>query len=59
MILGLINSEDSGMISIPAGGETTISLPMIIGLGSITVSVNAGLASSEVEGTQLLIFTNI
>ena len=58
-ILGLINSEDSGMISIPAGGETTISLPMIIGLGSITVSVNAGFASSEVEGTQLLIFTNI
>ena len=58
-ILGLINSEDSGMISIPAGGETTISLPMIIGLGSITVSVTAGLASSEVEGTQLLIFTNI
>ena len=47
------------MISIPAGGETTINLPMIIGIGAITVSVNAGLASSEVEGTQLLIFTNI
>jgi len=58
-ILGLINSEDSGIISIPAGGETTISLPMIIGLGAITVSVTAGVASSEVEGTQLLIFTQI
>jgi len=58
-ILGLINSENSGTISIPAGGETTINLPMIIGLGSITITVTAGLASSEVEGTQLLIFTQI
>jgi len=58
-ILGLINSENSGTISIPAGGETTISLPMIIGLGSITITVTADLASSEVEGTQLLIFTQI
>ena len=58
-VLGLINSENSGAISIPAGGETTISLPMIIGLGSITITVTADLASSEVEGTQLLIFTQI
>ncbi len=58
-ILGFINSEASGTISIPAGGETSISLPMIIGLGSITISVTAGVASSEVEGTQLLIFTQI
>jgi len=58
-ILGLINSENSGTISIPAGGETTISLPVIIGLGSITITVTADLASSEVEGTQLLIFTQI
>lgn len=58
-ILGLINSEDSGTISIPAGEEATISLPMIIGFGAITVSVSAAQASSEVEGTQLLIFTNI
>ncbi len=58
-ILGLINSENSGTISIPAGGETTINLPMIIGLGSITITVTAGLASSEIEGTQLLIFTQI
>ncbi|MFE3846334.1 hypothetical protein ACFL1L_05715 [Thermoplasmatota archaeon] len=58
-ILGFINSEASGTISIPAGGETTISLPMIFGLGSITISVTAGVASSEVEGTQLLIFTQI
>jgi hypothetical protein len=58
-ILGLINSEDSGIISIPAGEETTITLQTIIGLGPITISVTAGLASLEVEGTQLLIYTKI
>ena len=58
-ILGKINSEDSGTISIPAGSDSTISLPMLIGLGPVTISVNAGLASEEVEGTQILIFTKI
>jgi hypothetical protein len=58
-ILGFINSESTGSLSIPAGGQETISLPMIFGLGSITISVTAGGASSEVEGTQLLIFTQI
>jgi hypothetical protein len=58
-ILGLIGVGDEGTISIPAGGQETISLPMIFGLGSVTISVSAGAASSEVEGTQLLIFTQI
>jgi hypothetical protein len=58
-ILGLIGVAEEGTISIPAGGEQTISLPMIIGLGSVTISVTVGAASSEVEGTQLLIFTQI
>ena len=58
-ILGLINYESSGIISIPAGGEATISLPMIFGIGSISVSLSIGEVTSEVEGTQLLIFTQI
>jgi len=58
-IIGLINSENSDLISIPAGEETIISLPMIFGLGSVTISVNVGSVTSQVEGTQLLIFTNI
>lgn len=56
-ILGFINSENSGTISIPAGGETTISLPLMIGLGSVTIAVTAGVATEEFEGTQLLFFT--
>ena len=58
-IIGLINSQNSGLISIPAGEETTISLPMIFGFGSVIISVNVGSVTSQVEGTQLLIFTNI
>ncbi|MFE3846138.1 TolB family protein [Thermoplasmatota archaeon] len=58
-ILGFINSENSGIVSIPAGGETTISLPMMFGLGSVTISLTIGEVSTEVEGIQLLIFTQI
>jgi hypothetical protein len=56
-LLGFINAEMTGTISVPAGGETTVSLPMFIGIGAVTISVTAGLASSEIEGKQLLILT--
>jgi len=58
-ILGGINKEASGTISVAAGGTQTISLPMIIGFGSITITVQAGSASETLQGTQLLIFTNL
>jgi len=58
-ILGMIDKEASGTISITAGDSQSISLPMIIGFGSITVAVQAGSASESLQGTQLLIFTSI
>jgi hypothetical protein len=58
-ILGMINSEASGTISIAAGGTQTISLPMLFGLGAVTIEVRAGSASETVEGTQLLILTRL
>jgi hypothetical protein len=58
-ILGMINKETSGTISIPAGEDATISLPIIIGLGPVIVTATVGTASEEVMGTQLLIFTKI
>jgi len=58
-LLGFVNSEASGTISVPAGGDATINLPMFIGLGSVVITVNAGLASSEISATQLLVLTKI
>ena len=58
-ILGMINSEASGTISVPAGGTQTISLPMLFGLGAVTIEVHAGTASETVQGTQLLILTRL
>ncbi len=58
-ILGFINSEDSGTISIPSGGEATVSLPMLFGIGAITISLSVGSAFSQVEGTQILIYTSL
>ena len=56
-LLGMINKEIEGVISIPAGDSVSISLPIIIGLGSVTIDVQVGTASSSVDGTQLLIYT--
>jgi hypothetical protein len=58
-ILGFINKESSGTISIAAGGSQTISLPMLFGLGAVTIEVRAGSASETVQGTQLLIITSL
>jgi len=56
-LIGMINKESEGVISIPAGDSVSISLPMIIGLGSVTIDVQVGTASTSVDGTQLLIYT--
>jgi hypothetical protein len=58
-ILGMINKEDSNTISIPADGEATVKLPMILGLGKVSITVTAGSASETVEGTQILVYTMI
>ena len=56
-ILNLINKKTEGTIDIPAGASQKISLPMIIGLGKVTIEVTAGSASRTVQGTQLLVYT--
>lgn len=58
-LLGFINKTVEGTIDVTAGGEETISSGLILGLGGITITVKADIASETVEGTQLLIFTNI
>ncbi len=58
-LLGLINKEVEGTIDVAADGEETISSGIILGIGAITITVEVGLASETVEGTQLLIFTMI
>ena len=58
-LLGMINKENEGTISISAGSTESISLPMIIGIGSVTIEVQVGSISESVTGTQLLIFTMI
>jgi hypothetical protein len=59
-IIGLINKEDTGSIPIIAAGEEkTITLPMFIGLGAISVTVTADAASETVSGTQIIFFTRI
>ena len=58
-ILGKINKVDSGTITVTAGGQETISLPMLIGLGKVTIDVTAGSASETVQGTQILVYTMI
>lgn len=58
-ILGFINTEITDTITIPAGGEETISLPMIFGIGPISINLNIGEITTEIQGTQLLILTLI
>jgi len=58
-ILGLINKETSGTIDIPAGATQKIKLPVIIGLGKVTIEVTVGSASKTLSGTQILFYTLI
>jgi len=59
-ILGMINKEATGTLSsIAIGAEETITLPMLIGLGKVSITVTADIASETVEGTQILVYTMI
>ena len=58
-ILGKINKADSGTITVTNGGQEIISLPMIIGLGKVSITVTAGSASKTIDGTQILVYTII
>ena len=58
-LLGMINKQAEGTISVAAGSSTSVSLPMIIGLGAVTIEVSVESASETVEGTQILFFTSI
>jgi hypothetical protein len=58
-ILGMINKEVSDTISISAGDIETISLPMILGIGAVTIEVTVDQASETAEGFQILFFTSI
>lgn len=56
-ILGMINKEATGTVSIVQGGTQQLKLPMILGLGSVTIEASVGSASETATGTQLLFFT--
>lgn len=56
-ILGLINKQTSGTIDVPAGTTQKVKLPIIVGLGKVTIDIAAGSASKTVQGTQILIYT--
>ncbi|RLF59844.1 MAG: hypothetical protein DRN27_01375 [Thermoplasmata archaeon] len=58
-ILGMIDKNTEGTISINAGSSGTVSLPMIIGLGAVNIEINVGTASETISGTQLLVYTKI
>jgi len=59
-ILSMINKQESGTISsLAVGAQETIKLPMLIGLGKVSITVTAGSASETVEGTQILVYTMI
>lgn len=58
-ILGMIDKNAEGTVSITAGNSATLSLPMIIGLGAVTIDITVGSASESIQGTQLLVFTSL
>lgn len=56
-LLGFINKETTGTVSITAGASQTLKLPMILGIGKVTVEVTVGSATESVQGNQILLFT--
>ena len=59
-ILGMINKEESGTISnLAVGAQETIKLPMLLGLGTVAITVMADSATETVSGTQIIIYTMI
>jgi hypothetical protein len=45
-----IGKEKSGTVTVPAGGEATISSGFIFGIGSASVTVTVGGASKTASG---------
>jgi len=58
-ILHRINVSYMETISIPAGEEATVSCKPFLGLGSIDIAVTVNGVSSDYEGKQLIILTQV
>jgi hypothetical protein len=58
-ILGLINKTVNGTIDIKAGESKTVSTGMLLGLGSISISVWVADVEKTSSGTQLFIFSMV
>ncbi len=58
-ILHLINVSHMETISIPAGEEATVSCKPFLGLGSIDIAVTVNGVTSDYEGKQLIILTQL
>ena len=52
-----MGSHDEGVITNLAAGESvTVRIPLILGLGDITITVNAGGVQRQEEGKVILFF---
>ncbi|GAH02283.1 unnamed protein product, partial [marine sediment metagenome] len=52
-----LGSHDEGVITNLAAGESvTVRIPLILGLGDITITVNAGGVQRQEEGKVILFF---
>jgi hypothetical protein len=58
-ILHRINVSYMKTISIPAGGDTTVSCKPFFGLGSIDIAVTVNGVTSDYKGRQLIILTQV
>jgi hypothetical protein len=58
-ILHLINVSYTETISIPAGGDATVSCKPFLGLGPIDIAVTVNGITSTYQGTQFIIFTQL
>ena len=58
-ILHLINVSYTETISIPAGGDATVSCKPFLGLGPIDITVTVNGVASTYTGTQLIILTQL
>lgn len=58
-ILRLINVSYTETISIPAEGDATVSCKPFLGLGPIDITVMINGATSDFQGTQLIILTQV
>lgn len=58
-LLRLINVSYTESISIPAGGDATVSCKPFLGLGPIDITVTVNGVISNYQGTQLIILTQV